>query len=325
MTPDILLIGQVTVDDTVPAAPGRWQRRLGGNALYSVAGARLWCDPKRVGMVALIPENLPFDVFEILARAGLSSDGLKRTSQEALIEWIVYEEDGERQSMPRNHALRDPAVDLQTLYNRYVTHLGDLSASFQDIPEDWLPAKAIHLAPQVAERHREACVALRLRTEFLSVDPSPHYSRGATPDELQGLLRGASAFLPSQAEIEHLGQPESDWCLVAKELQASGFPEVVLKRGSAGCILATGDSKQVQVLPGGAALPVDLTGAGDAFSGAYAASRGLGHTPREATERALVAASMIIECSGAIEALQLRPQDASRRLDQYIDAQISSR
>ena len=39
--PDLLIVGQVTIDDVVPATPGLWQRQIGGSSLYAVAGARL--------------------------------------------------------------------------------------------------------------------------------------------------------------------------------------------------------------------------------------------------------------------------------------------
>ena len=222
MTPDILLIGQITVDDTVPELPGRWERRLGGNAFYSVAGARLWCDPGRIGMVARVPRYLPLDVFSILRRAGMATDGLIPCSEDALIEWIMYEEDGNRQSMPRNPALRDSAADMQTLYSRYLTHLGNISASFEDVPTHWLPAKAIHLAPQVTERHVDSCRHLAEQTDFLSLDPSPHYSRSLSANEIHRLLPGVTAFLPSQAEIQHLGVA-SDWHDVVADLYNAGF------------------------------------------------------------------------------------------------------
>jgi len=319
MTPDILFLGQITVDDTVPVNPGPWLRRLGGNAFYSVAGARLWCDAARIGTVARVASNLPFDVFTILEKAGLSSRGLKIYPEDALIEWIMYEEDGNRQSLPRNAALRDAAADLQTLYSRYLTHIGNLSASFEDVPGEWLPAQAIHLAPQIIERHRSSCMALASKTRFLSVDPSPHYSRSVPPHELRGLLPGVTAFLPSQAEVQHLGEHNNEWSSVVKDLHVSGFPEVVLKRGSSGCILMN-EEQTATALPVVSASPVDLTGAGDAFSGAYTASRALGHSVLESAQRASVAAAMIIECSGTEEAFLLSPQDANERLKKYTDA-----
>jgi sugar/nucleoside kinase (ribokinase family) len=319
VSPDILILGQITVDDTVPAKPGPWRRQLGGNALYAAAGARLWCDPRRIGMVARVPACLPFDVHEMIEGAGLNADGLVRVEIEPLIEWIVYEEDGNRQSLPRNPPLRDPAANAQELVRRYLQHLTSLSASCEDIPAKWIPAKAIHLAPQVLERHAHSCRTLFGKTDFLSVDPSPHYSLSRDAVQLMEVLAGATAFLPSQAEVQHLAEAYSDWHSAVLALRRAGFSEVILKRGGLGALLACAENEAVVSLPVARALPVDLTGAGDAFSGAYATSRSLGYSPRDAGARAVVAAAMIVECSGAAEAFSLRPQHAEARLQYYLE------
>ena len=318
MSPDILILGQITVDDTVPANPGPWCRQLGGNALYAVAGARLWCDPRQIGMVARLPANLPFDVHQMLENAGLTAEGLAPVEIEPLIEWIVYEEDGNRQSLPRTPALRDPTAGVQQLFQRYLQHLAGLSASYEDIPVKWLPANAIHLSPQVLERHAQSCCTLAGQTKFLSIDPSPHYSRSRKVSELADTLTGATAFLPSEAEVQHLADADADWPSVVMALRRAGFAEVVLKRGAAGALLAAAGTDEVVALPAANACPVDLTGAGDAFSGAYAASRALGYSPRDAGARAAIAAAMIVECSGTHEAFLLRPRDAEVRLHNYL-------
>ncbi len=82
------------------------------------------------------------------------------------------------------------------------------------------------------------------------------------------------------------------------------------------------DQEQNSVLTLAAAqsTPKDFTGAGDAFSGAYAACRALGHSPKEAAERAIVTAAMIIECSGTEEAFALDPRQATERLTTYLAA-----
>jgi sugar/nucleoside kinase (ribokinase family) len=270
-------------------------------------------------VVARVPSHLPFDIQQIFKGAGLSVDGLVTVETEPLIEWIVYEEDGNRQSLPRNLALRDPAANPEELFRRYLRHLASLSASCEDIPAKWLPAKAIHLAPQVLERHAHSCRTLIGKTDFLSVDPSPHYSRSRQPAELADMLTGATAFLPSLAEVQHLGEVYPDWPVAVHALRRAGFSEVVLKRGSMGALLASPDREAVVSLPVATACPVDLTGAGDAFSGAYAISRSLGFSPSEAGARAAVAAAMIVECSGAAEAFSQSPQQAQTRLQQYLD------
>jgi sugar/nucleoside kinase (ribokinase family) len=324
VTPDVLILGQITVDDTVPAAPGLWQRRLGGNALYAAAGARLWSGAQRVGVVARASIHLPFDVHEILKQAGFSSDGLVSVDREPMNEWVVYEEDGERQSIPRNAPLRDPAASIEELFLRYLEHLESLSSSYEDIPTAWLPAKAIHLSPQVLRRHSHSCQELAGHTEFLSVDPSPHYARSREAAELMAMLPGVNAFLPSQAEIQHLSAHYQDWSAVVSALRQAGFAEVLLKRGGAGALLGVKGTEEIIRLPIAHASPLDLTGAGDAFSGAYTASRALGCSPQAAGARAAVAAAMIVECSGAPEAFALSPEDAQRRLQLYLAGDTSN-
>ncbi len=299
----------------MPAKPGPWHRRLGGNALYAAAGARLWCPPERVGIVARVPATLPFDLQHVLRQVGLSTHGLVPVPIEPLVEWIVYEEDGNRQSMPRNAALRDPAASDAERMARYLQHLESLSASYEEIPAEWLPAAAIHLAPQVLARHQSSCRELATRCAFLSVDPSPHYSRGSDAPQLAAMLPGATAFLPSQAEVQHLSAIGRDWPAVARNLCCAGFTEVLLKRGTAGALLANGES--VFPVPAARAATRDLTGAGDAFSGAYAASRAQGHAPMAAAARAAVAAAMVVECAGTQQALALSPSVAEARLQEY--------
>ena len=182
-------------------------------------------------MVARVPLHLPFDVYQMLVRAGLTTDGLIPVETEPLIEWIVYEEDGNRQSLPRNPALRDPASDTGELLRRYLQHLASLSASCEDIPAKWLPAKAIHLAPQVLERHAESCRKLVGKTDFLSVDPSPHYSRSRNTAALADALTGATAFLPSQAEVQHLSELYPDWPSAAFCFTPCGILRSRIKRG----------------------------------------------------------------------------------------------
>ncbi len=310
---DLLILGQVTVDHVVPATPGPWRESVGGNALYAAAGARLWYDPARIGLVTRLGRGLPVDVAALLAAAGLPTDGLAEVESAHLVEWILYEADGSRRALPRDPALREPAADAVTLRARYLARLEAQSPTADDIPPAWRRARAVHLAPQVAARHRASVARLRDRAPFLSVDPSPHYARDLDERGLAGLLAGASAFLPSRAELAHLAAA-GDWPRVIARLRAAGLAEVVLKLGAEGCLVSGPGDGPPERIPAAPAAVVDLTGAGDAFCGAYAAARALGLAPREAARRAAVAGAMVVEHAGAPAALALSPAEARRRL-----------
>jgi hypothetical protein len=313
---DLLILGQVTVDHLVPAAPGPWRAAVGGNALYAAAGARLWYEPARIGVVTRLARGLPADVAGLLDGAGLPAGGLARVESEPLVEWILYEEDGSRRTLPRDPTLRDPAADPGTLRRRYLDWLEALSPAADHIPPAWLPARAVHLAPQVAGRHRASVERLRGQASFLSVDPSPHYTRLLDSRGLGRLLAGAHAFLPSRAEVDHLAT-DGDWPALAVRLHAAGFTEVVVKLGASGCLVSAPGVGSPTPVPAVPAAVADLTGAGDAFCGAYVSARAGGLGPFEAARRAAVAAAMVSECVGAPAALALSPAEARQRLEAH--------
>jgi ribokinase len=300
--PDLIIVGQVTIDDVVPATPGPWHRQMGGSSLYAVAGARLWLEPERIGLLARLGSDYPFDAEEVLRAAGLRHICLPVFPGEHLVEWLIYEPDGTRRSLPRNPRLLEIGAEGSASMNPYTDLLLDIAPSADQVPAAWLPASALHLCPQVGRRHRDSLVALRGAVDWISVDPSPHYSRSMGIAELVQYLDGAAAFLPSAQEVQGLlAAMEPD--ALALALHRAGFREVVIKRGEQPVLLASGDAS---VRVHAASVPVvDPTGAGDGFCGAYAACRLLGHSPPEAVRRAVASAALIVGCSGVEAALAL--------------------
>lgn len=311
--PDLVMVGQVTVDHVVPAQPGPWFARVGGNALFGAAGARLWLDPARIGIVARLGADIPFDIPAILKAAGIGHWALGAASVPHLTEWIVYEADGSRRCLPRN----PPLLQLGTegggaaAVDTYLDYLLEITPRADEIPSAWLPLPAVHLAPQVRDRHRTSLQTLAGRAGRISVDPSPFYARALDAAGLARELPGCGAFLPSELEISHLVQGDN-WGAAALGLVAAGFPEVVLKRGAAKVIVA--DAQGLTEVTPPRATVLDPTGAGDSFCGAYAACRLLGMTPREAVRHACVSASLVVETAGAEAALSIDPAAARERL-----------
>ena len=302
-SPDLIIVGQITVDDVVPAAPGPWRRQIGGSSLYALAGARQWLDPKRIGLVARLGRDYPFDVERLLRDRGLAHLALTRVPSAHLIEWLIYEPDGSRRSLPRNPGLLEFAAEGTGSPAPYLDQLLAITPTADEIPARWLPAAAIHLCTQAGARHRDAVRALRQSASWISVDPSPHYSRSLDVAGLAAQLQGASAFMPSEQEVRAL-LVAADAESVALELNRAVFPEVLIKRSAEPVVLAhAGAVHRIPVMPVDA---VDPTGAGDSFCGAYAACRLLGHDPLEAARRAVITAGRIVGCSGVEAALELK-------------------
>jgi hypothetical protein len=302
--PDLLILGQATVDHVVPAQPGAWRVQMGGNALYAAAGARLWLGPARIGVVTRRGRGYPFPLERTLARAGIEAHAIKDVEVNHLVEWLLYENDGARQALPRNPELRHAGREGAPTASAYLARLEALSPAFEDVPEAWRRPAAAYLAPQVEGRHGPNVAALTASGSVVSVDPSPHYSRKYEPVAIGRLLAGAHALLPSEQEARAwLERTAGDAGAVARELRTAGFPEVVLKLGVQGAVVAAADS--LAVVPAAPGPVVELTGAGDAFGGAYAACRLLGHEPVEAARRAAATAALVIGTRGAEAALTL--------------------
>jgi len=301
--PDLIILGQITIDDVVPATPGPWQRQIGGSSLYCLAGAKLWLDADRIGLVARLGRDYPFDIEALLNGAQVHHYSLGRFDADHLVEWLIYEPDGSRRSVPRNPDLLDIAAEGAVDMQPYVRKLLEIAPTAAEIPEHWLPARAVHLCPQVGRRHADNLRWLRDRADWISVDPSPHYSRDRTAAELARFLEGTSALLPSTLELRtQLRQLPPE--LLVMQLHQAGIPEVVLKRAEQPVVLA--HDNVLEVLPVESRPVIDPTGAGDSFCGAYAACRLLGHAPVDAAARAALTAALVVGCSGVAAALALR-------------------
>jgi ribokinase len=300
--PDLIILGQVGIDDIVPARPAPWRREIGGGALYAAAGARMWLDPERIGVVTRTGKDFPFAIDQILKNAGFGHLAVTEVDHEHLVEWFIYEEDGSRRCLPRNRALLGVGAEGTTAAQSFLDFRLPTSPSAEDIPEDWFPAKAMHLCPQMGPRHPDTLRKVRTRIGWVSVDPSPHYSRELNSRQIGRLLSGCDAFLPSTQEIAAiLDRQEPQQATLA--LHKAGLPEVVLKRGSEPAFVAA--AGKVAAIPVNPVKVVDPTGAGDAFCGAYAACRMIGCDPFEAVRRASLTAALVVGCSGAMAALSL--------------------
>lgn len=92
---------------------------------------------------------------------------------------------------------------------------------------------------------------------------------------------------------------EADAEAVARRYRAAGVREVVVKAGPDPALVWL-DDRQWRIGPAAAITPVDTTGAGDSFNGAYVAARILGATPDSAAAAAHLRAGQVIRQHGAL-------------------------
>ena len=121
-----------------------------------------------------------------------------------------------------------------------------------------------------------------------------------------------------------------DWCLPSQDDATLLFPGaspdavvdachragaggVVLKRGAAGCVVS--DGRRTETIAACHVMPVDATGAGDCFDGAFATRLLAGDDPFAAARFANAAAALATTGFGAVAPLPV-PQDVERLLRQ---------
>ncbi|WP_411074357.1 carbohydrate kinase family protein [Streptomyces sp. cmx-4-7] len=173
------------------------------------------------------------------------------------------------------------------------TFLTDGGAALRLSPADWSPGlldgvARLHLSGYLffAGPSREAARrALRDagRTGVpVSVDPaSAGFLRALGTDRFLTAVAGAEVLLPNADEARALtGHAEPD--RAAAELSRR-FPLVVVTLGAAGALVAE-DGAVIARVVAPPVRPVDSTGAGDAFTGAFLAARLAGADPVKAAE-----------------------------------------
>jgi ribokinase len=133
--------------------------------------------------------------------------------------------------------------------------------------------------------------------------------------EVAELLPQFDAFLPSEMEAQaYFGQPLTDPWQALEAFAALGPRTVVLKRGPRGQLVFDVPSGRRWRVPAYPARVVDVTGAGDAYCGGFLVGLAETGDPLEAALRGTVSASLVIEGTGALFALQAAPGEARRRL-----------
>lgn len=124
--PDIVVLGNATIDDLVFCDGATRMGQAGGNAIYTACGALLW--GQRVGLCAVAGHDYPIDH---VAAQHLDLSGVRWVDGPSLRNWALYEEDGACQYVFR----RGPQA-----HERY-------SPQPADIPAPYLAARYTHVAP----------------------------------------------------------------------------------------------------------------------------------------------------------------------------------
>jgi 2-dehydro-3-deoxygluconokinase len=142
---------------------------------------------------------------------------------------------------------------------------------------------------------------LRGRVAHIAFDPNVRLNLWESSESAAANIAAAFAVcdiaLPSTEDLTclfHIDQPLQQLAL----LREWGVLEAAITLGAGGCLVGIQSPRQLSA-PSVASV-VDTSGAGDAFNGAYLASRLSGCNSAQAAQAGLQVASRVVTCAGAV-------------------------
>jgi ribokinase len=299
--PGLIVVGNLTLDDVVLPDGTTRMGATGGNSLYAALGARPWRPD--VGLVTRRGEDFPARALERLRALGLALEGVVDIPGPTVRNWVVYELDGERHWIYRTPPERYPEVAVQPV----------------DLPDAWLAAPVpphIHVAAMPLDA-AEAIVE-RVRGDAsgcaITLDTHESYVAGYR-ERLLALAARVDAFLPSRDELAQLVGYD-DPARALSELSGLPTPAIVAKLGADGCLVWDARTQELTRVGVSEGPVLDVTGAGDAFCGGFAAALASGLEPVEAARRGAVSASFAVAGFGSLALAELTPTAVKARLSE---------
>ena len=205
---DIVTVGWLTMDDIVLTDHSCRPGVLGGGALYSAIGARIWSDS--VGVHSVTGRSIRDDTRARLAARGLDAEGVGAIDGAGLQLWLLHESETFKQQVPKLNSSTAEEMDRGR----------------GPMPQAYEQARGFHVAPQTP-----AGTAANVRA-LSRLSQRPVVTVDILSDALidrrlyadLGFLRGASAFLPSEAEIARIWGPPDIGDMAARDRVAAQMP-----------------------------------------------------------------------------------------------------
>jgi sugar/nucleoside kinase (ribokinase family) len=320
MTPDLVLLGNLLVDDVVFADGRTRMGQPGGAMLYAALAASLW--GVRTGCVSLLGDDYPGAALDALRARGVAVDGIHPLHRNGVRTWLLYEDRVRRVI----HRLGCPTHEA-------------VSPHPEHIPLSWRTARAFHLAPMPFEVQETLVNAIRswespARPAHVSLDPHLPVTP-QTLDRYRSLLAGVDVFFPSDDELQldprDPAEPgprgaatEFDPAETLRSLFSGRLRFIALKRGARGGMLFDVRDRRRQNWPAYAERVVDPTGAGDAFMAGFVSSQLESDAVERALRRGLVTSSFAIEAWGPDGLLAATREAAETRLAAWYGSEVRS-
>jgi sugar/nucleoside kinase (ribokinase family) len=291
---DLVVLGNLLVDDVVlPDGRTRFGEP-GGATLYTSLAARLW--GLGAGIASRRGDDYPEHALAALAARGVDLSGVRPLGRPGVRTWLLYEGAVRRVV----HRLGGP------------TH-AEVSPAPTELPAAYRDARAFHLAPMPLEVQAALVEALAPRPgALLSLDPHVPVSEETLP-RWRPVLERVDVLLLGEDEMR-LAEAAADPAAALARLAGGRLRWVVFKRGARGGVLYDARARRALAWRALECRAVDPTGAGDCLAAGWIAGLLAGEPVRAALARGVVATTFALEDWGPAGLLAASPAEAARRL-----------
>ncbi len=324
MPPSLVIVGNLNREFILPLNNRPLLDAPGGSALYAAVGAAIWT--AGIGLVARVGEDYPQTWLRAFEAAGLDVGGVRILPQSLDVRsfraWL--DEHTCQTDQPITHFARLGIPFPRALLgyqgppgpSREQATFPLTSPRPGDVPDAYRRAAAVHICPlDMASAGRLLSVFQENGASLLTLavpllPPTP-----ASWETLRPFLR-LTAFLPEERSLRSFFQGKTDdlWEMV-EEIASCGCEYVVVQREQGGQVLYDATSRQRWEVPPYPARPIDPSGVSDAFCGGFLAGLWKTGDPLQAVLHGNISASLVIEGSGALYALEALPGLAQARLE----------
>ena len=321
VTPDLVTVGGLTVDNVISADGTVALDLAGGNGAFSAVGALNWVN--RVGLVSCAVSTYPKDTIARLEAGGVDLAGVV-WSDAALTagSWFLYDGAGRRDEglTAPGAALAEAGFPTDRLSGEQISawrarlqarksqnEIGYSEFREQhplraaQVPQAWLGAKGVHLAPSAPRVLLEMLDLFEPRGAVITADPGWQLASQRLED-IAPVLARLDAFIPSEVELHALvpdAAPADALAVISERCRGV----VAVKMGPRGALIWDRVTRTAIAVPPQRVEACDPTGAGDSFCGGFLAGLVETGDPVQAARFGAVSAAGVVCSFGAAGAL----------------------
>ncbi len=325
MEPNYILAGRLQRDYLLPPTGAPSIDVPGGNVLYAAAGIGVW--ETGVGLLGRAGEDYPQEWLRAFEQHGWDTGGI-RILPEALDlrnfrAWTDVQ--NVQVTNPMAHFARMGLLFPKSLLGYQSRTAGEddrktveaASPRPGDIPTNYLRTHYLHICPlDYSTSCRMFSAFKEGNATMMTLDPSLAYMNPSAFEDVRILLQGLTALEVSEEKLRGLFWGKTNDLQEMMEAVGSfGCEFTVVKRGMRGQMLYDAAGKKRWEIPAYPGRPIDLTGAGDAFCGGFLVGYQKKYDPLQAVLHGSISASLVMEGSGVVHALDTLPGLAKARME----------